>query len=167
MDCLVGVLVSLRKCPEEQIIGVEALSRLTICALDFREPKPGLYRADDTARDLILQFKDVVQRSVKAISPNVSASRRVDKLASDANAVTGFAYAAFENVAHSKFTTHLLHVSRPAFVGKARIPCDHKQPRQPRNRRCDLFDNAVYEIVLFSVPGHVLEWQNRNRRLVR
>jgi hypothetical protein len=59
----------------------------------------GLDCADDIARDLILQFEDVVECAVEAVSPDMGAGRGVDQLAGDAHAVLGFAHTAFEDVA--------------------------------------------------------------------
>ena len=55
----------------------------------------------------------------------------LDELCSDADAVGRPAHRAFERVAHPEFTPDLLHIDAVAFVGKARITSDHKEPADP------------------------------------
>jgi len=124
-------------------------------------------RAGDAGRDLILQLENVVERGVEAVGPDVSAGRRVDQLPADTHPVGGFAHAAFEHVAHAELLRHLLHIDRLALVGKGGIAGDDKEPRQPGDRRRDLLDHAIDEIVLLGIAGQVLKGQDRQRRLVR
>jgi hypothetical protein len=54
-----------------------------------------------------------------------------------------------------------------AFVGEARIACDHKQPMDMTKSSDDVLDDAIGEIVLSRLIAHVLKWQYGDRRLVR
>ena len=56
-------------------------------------------------------------------------------------------------------------IARPTRVPPALR--DDEQPRQPRDRRRDLLDHAIDEILLRGIAGHVLKGQDRQRRLVR
>src|SRR6516164_2854380 len=102
-----------------QIVGVEAIGRLADCAFDLGRPELGLDRTDDAARDLVLQFEDIVEGAVKAVGPDMRAARCVDELAGDAHAAAGFTYRTFEDVAHAQFARHLLNIDGPALVTEA------------------------------------------------
>ena len=158
---LFGEAIALRQRPQIVVVGVEAFGRLARSALDLRQPQPRFDRTDDAGGDLILQVKDVIERAIETVGPDVIAGDRVDQLPGDAHPVAGFAYRAFEQIAHAQFARHLLHVDRFAFVEKARIACDHKQPGQPGNRRRDLLDHAIRKILLLRVARHVLKRQHR------
>src|SRR5215831_9459286 len=71
-------------------------------ALDLGSDNPGRDGADNAAGDLVLNGKDVLKRTVVALGPDVMAARSVDKLRGDANAIAGFAHAAFKHVAHAE-----------------------------------------------------------------
>ena len=118
-------------------------------------------RAGHTGCDLVLQLKNVIERAVKAVSPDVSAGRRVDQLSGDAHPVAGFAHAAFEHVAHAQLARDLLHVNGLALVGEGGVASDDKEPRRARDCRRDLLDHAIDEILLLGIAGHVLERQHR------
>jgi hypothetical protein len=66
--------------------------------------------ADNFARDLVLQFEDVVERAVEAVRPNMRSGRRIDQLACDAHTAHGFAHTAFEDVAHAELAPDLAQV---------------------------------------------------------
>ena len=55
-------------------------------------------RVRDLARDLILQREEVGEIAVIAFGPDVLAGLGLDELRSDADAIAGFAQAAFEDV---------------------------------------------------------------------
>ena len=80
--------------------------------------------------------------------------------------VAGFADAAFEHIAHAEFAPDLPDVWRLALVGEARIARDHEQRRGTRQRRDDVLDDAVGEILLLGIAAHVLERQHGDGRLV-
>ena len=91
----------------------------------------------------------------------------IDKLTCDTHAISSLAHATFEYVADPKLAADLFHVDGPAFVGKTRIACDHKQPAKARQRHRDVFHDAIGEILLLRVGAEVLEGQHGNRGIVR
>jgi hypothetical protein len=90
----------------------------------------------------------------------VRARRGVVLLAGDAHSLAGFANTAFEHIAHAQFVRHLLHVNGLALVREARITGDDEEPRQARDRGRDFLDNAIHEIILFDIAGHILKGQH-------
>ena len=90
----------------------------------------------------------------------------LDQVAGDAHPVAALAHAAFEHIADAEFAADLLHIDRLALVGEARIAGDDEEPADARQRGDDLLDHAVGEIFLLRVAAHVLERQDRDRRLV-
>jgi hypothetical protein len=49
--------------------------------------------------------------------------------------------------------------------GKSRCARDHFQIRDPRQGVDDLFRKTVAEVLVLLIAAHVLEWQDRDRRL--
>ena len=80
-NALFGVLVTQLKRAQIPVAGIEAFGWLAECTLDLGRPESGPDRADDTARDLVLQFEDVVERAIKAVGPDMRAAGSVDQLA--------------------------------------------------------------------------------------
>src|SRR5262249_34467322 len=74
--------------------------------------------------DLVLHVKQVCDRFVEALGPNVIASFSVDQLRVDANTIAAALHAAFEDVAHVELASDLLHVRGLALVGECRVACD-------------------------------------------
>src|SRR5262245_32807213 len=73
-------------------------------------------RGDNGSCYLLLYCKDVLQHAVVALRPDVIAGQRVDQLAGYAYPVRRLAYAAFKDIADTKFLADLLDVGRLAFV---------------------------------------------------
>src|SRR5262245_38707605 len=90
----------------------------------------------------------------------------VDKLPSNPHSAPGLADAAFKDVTHPKFSSHLLHVYGPTLVGEARIASDDEEPAHSRQRGDNLFNYAISEIVLVAIAAQVIEWENRDGRLL-
>jgi len=108
---------------------------------------------------LILKIENVVQHPVEVVSPNVRGANRVNELACDAYPVASLSHATFENVLHTKVTSHLFNVDGPTPVSKTRIACYHEQPRQPRQRCGNFLDHPIGEIFLLWIAAHILERQ--------
>ncbi len=94
------------------------------------------------------------------------AGRAIDELRSDANAVAGFADAAFEDVAHAELAGDLLYIDGAALVGEAAVARDDEEPADSRQRRDDLLDHPVGEILLLGVAAQIGEGQHGDRRFV-
>src|ERR1700681_200874 len=88
------------------------------------------------------------------------ACRSLYQLAGNANATTRFPDAAFQHIAYAEFASDLIDIDSLAFVGEARIAGDHEQRLEARQRRDDVLDHAVGEILLLRIAGHVLERQH-------
>ena len=86
----------------------------------------GLKLVRQPGDNLVLHVKQVCDRSVEALGPNVIASFSVDQLRVDANTFAATLHAAFEDVAHVKLAPDLLHVRGLALVGECRVACDHE-----------------------------------------
>jgi hypothetical protein len=56
----------------------------------------------------------------------VLAALSFDQLRSDADAVAGFAQAAFEHIADAELTPDLLHINRAALVSEGGVARDHE-----------------------------------------
>ena len=77
-----------------------------------------LDRRDHPLGDLVLHRENVGEVAVVALGPDVVAGCGFDQLRGDADAVAGFAHAAFEHIAHAKLAANLLHIDGLALVGE-------------------------------------------------
>ncbi len=71
--------------------------------------------------------------------------------------------AAFEHVADAQFLRHHPHIGRAAFVGKARAPRDYGKTSEPAQRRDEVLDDTVGEVVLLGVTAEIAERQHHDR----
>src|SRR5262249_54211279 len=124
-------------------------------------------RADHARGDLILQIEDIIERALEAIRPQVTASGGIDQLSGDAHAVRRLAYAAFEQIANTEFTTDLLRIESPPFEREAGITGNDEQPAHARQRGGDVLDDAVRKVFLLRIAAEVCERKHGNRRPVR
>ena len=76
----------MRQCAQIKIISVQIVRPFALRPFDLGLAQTRLYRADNTQRDFILKRKDVAQRVIIALSPDVSAGRRFNQLRGDAHA---------------------------------------------------------------------------------
>ena len=77
-----------------------------------------------------------------------------------------FADATFQDVTNAQLATDLPDVRRFALVGEGRVARDDEQRFEARQRRDDVLDDAVGEVLLLGIAAHVLERQHRDGRLV-
>src|SRR5260370_32892066 len=91
----------------------------------------------------------------------------IDELSRDAHPVWRFANAAFQHVAHTKLAPDHLHVDGAPLVCEARIAGDDEQRLEMRQRRDDVLDHSISEVVLFRITAHVGEWQYSDGGLIR
>src|SRR5215470_14212582 len=91
---------------------------------------------------------------------------RIKQLRGYADAVSSLANGALQHIHDPKFFADLFHVHRPTLVGEARIPGDHEEPTDARQRGDDLLDLAIRKIPLFRVTTQVLERQHCDGWLV-
>ncbi len=97
----------------------------------------------------------------------MSPSGGIDELSRDAHSVGGFPDAAFQHVAHPKLAPDHLHVDGAPLVCEARIAGDDEQRLEMRQRRDDVIDHSISEVVLFRITAHVGEWQYSDGGLIR
>src|SRR5262245_27353430 len=97
------------------VVGIEALGRLMLRTLYLRLFKPWRDRPHDTCSHLVLQLKDILQRTVEAVCPEMRARGHIDQLCGDPQPVGRLAHATFKHIAYPQFASDLLHVYRPAF----------------------------------------------------
>ena len=165
-DGLPGALIQVRPAAQIVVVGVEALGRLALGALDLRPLELRRDRADDARGHLILQLEDIVERAFEAVRPEMRRGRSVDELPGDAHPVRRLAHAAFQHVAHAQFAADLPHVDRAALVGEAGVARDDEQPAHARQRRDDVLHHAVGEVLLLGIAAQVQERQDGDRGLV-
>jgi hypothetical protein len=92
---------SLPRRAQHQVVGVETLGPFARDARHLGLPQARLDRSDDAQRDLVLQGKDIIDRAVVTLSPQMRPVRRVEKLSGNANAIAISAYTALEDIAHA------------------------------------------------------------------
>ncbi len=83
----------------------------------------------------------------------------VDQLAGDTQPGSRLAHTAFQYEPHTQFPGHLAHIHRAALVGEAGVAGDDEQLLEARQRRDDVFDHAIGEVILFGIATHVVKGQ--------
>src|SRR5262249_44474592 len=111
---------------QEVVVSVEALGWFPSRTLDLRALQPWLNGPHRFCGHLILQVEYVLQGTIKAVRPNVSAGGRVDELPSEPHAISCLAHAPLEHVTHAEFARDLFYVDGPALVSEAGVPRDDK-----------------------------------------
>ena len=139
------------------VVRAKVLRPLAARALDLGKSDRRLQRPCNPLGDLVLQVKDVLERAINAIGPDVRAAGRIDQLHGDAQAVSRLLHAAFQHVAHAELATDLLHVDCLSLVDEGRVACDDEEGTDTRQGRSDRFDHAVSEIFLLGIARHVVE----------
>ena len=166
-DGIPGPPMKIRHAAQIIVVGVQALGRLSLGPFDLGALELRRYRAHHALGHLVLQFENVVERAFEAICPEMCSRGGIDQLPGDPHAGGGLAHAALEHVADAQFAADLFHIDRAALVGEARIARDDEQPADARQRRDDVLDHAVGEVLLLRVAAQIQKWQNRDRRFVR
>src|SRR5689334_6356354 len=95
---------------------VEALGRFAHRTLPLGI---GNGRGDRDSRsfgNLVLHRKNIGEIAVVSLGPNVVAGQRLDQLGSDTESIARLAYAAFEDIAHTKIASDLFNVDGTALV---------------------------------------------------
>src|SRR5262245_29685913 len=103
---------------------------------------------NDRAHDVVLDRKNVLERAVVVLGPSMGPGGNVDQLSRDANAISGLARAAFQQIADAQFAPDPAHVYCSTLVLKARITSDDEQLGEAGELCDDVFDNAVNDIFL-------------------
>src|SRR3982074_2114363 len=114
--------------------------------------------------DWVLQIEHSGKWPIEPVGPEVSAGLALDELTADPHALAGLAHAAFQDVADAKFAADPPDVDHLALVGEGRIAGYHEQRLEARQRRYDVLDHAVGEVLLLRITAYVLERQHGDRR---
>src|SRR5437763_17220487 len=104
--------------PYRPIPGIELIWVLTLRVPNLSCDNARRDRAGNASGDLVLDGKDVSQFAVVAIRPQMMASRCLDELCGDANAIAGASHTAFEHVAHAELAPDFADVNRRTLVGE-------------------------------------------------
>jgi hypothetical protein len=145
---------------------IDAVGLLGRGPITFFRVQVRLDGRDHAFRDVVLNGKDVLELAIIARGPDMLACLRVDQLRGDADASGRRLDAALQDVAHAELTGDLPDVDGLALEGKARVPGDHEQPAQTRERRGDLLGDAVRQVIVAQIAAHIVERQHRDRGLV-
>ncbi len=150
----------MRQRAHHQVPCIHAVRRFALGAKIFRRIELRLDRGDDRLGDFILHREYVGKIAVVALGPDMAAGGDVVELCGDAHAVAALAHAALDHVADAEFLGDLLQVHGLALVDERRIACDHEEPAQLGQCGDDVLADAVGEIVLLRIAGHVGEGQH-------
>jgi hypothetical protein len=91
----------MRQSAHHQVIPVEIFRPLPLDPLDLGRPEGRLDCRDRADRDLVMQRKNVVERAVVTLGPDMRAALRLNQLRGDAHPVARLAQRAIEHVAHA------------------------------------------------------------------
>ena len=97
------------------------LSQCTTTALN------GAKRACNGLGHVSLDRQQILERSVVAVTPDVSPGRGVDQLGSDTRALGRGLQAAFKHVADAKVAPDLADIDRLVLVGRGRVAGDDEE----------------------------------------
>jgi hypothetical protein len=119
LGIVLGVLTEMLQTLQQRIvglwiIGLRMLDLSLLCVGEIHRE-----RRDNSPYDIVLQSKNVAERPVVAVSPNVVPADSVDELRVDPHLVALPLYAALYNVAHTQLFGDLLRFDGFAFVGRA------------------------------------------------
>ena len=110
---------------------------------------------DNGPSDLVLDGKHVLQLSIVALGPTVSAGDGVDELRGDADAIASAANAAFEHVADAELAADLPDIDRLALVLKAEL---RAMTNSSENRDSSVMMSSVMPSLKYSCSGSPLRF---------
>ena len=156
------VFVGVPETPEQVIPRLQAGGGLAQCLVGFVVPNRRVERYDDAAGNLFLHRKHIDQVSVEAFRPYMVASGRLHQLSADANPIARATHAPLQDIADPKGTTDLLGVHHLPLVRERRVAGNYKEPPK-LGQRCDqVVGDAIREVLLVTVAGHIVERQHGN-----
>ena len=107
---------------------------------------------NNTARDLVLNFKNISDFAVEALSPDVIAAfPRIDELDINPQTLVRPPGAAFENIFDAQIAGDLTNVRGLALVGEGRVPGDDEEAGHIRQIRDDVLGQPVSEELLLGI----------------
>ena len=117
-------------------------------------------------RDIVLHRKQVIDRPVVTLRPDVAAGSGFDELGGHANPLTHRLDAALENIFHVEVATYLSDVDRIALIDPGGIPSDDDKVLGVGEISNDVLGDPICEPLPFWIVPNIVEGQNRNRRLI-
>src|SRR6186997_104827 len=81
---------------QDKVIGIEAIRPLALDALNFGSTQARLDGANDVQSDLVLKRKNVIERTIEALGPQMASTSRLDHLGCDAYTIAVFTQASLE-----------------------------------------------------------------------
>ena len=90
----------------------------------------------------------------------------IHELRRDPDAVSRPAHAPLNHVSGTERAANIAHVHGFPAKRECGVACDHREFAETGELGDHILRHAVTEIDLLGIAAHVLEWQNRNRRLV-
>jgi hypothetical protein len=115
---------------------------------------------DDAACDVILNIKEVRQRAVVAVTPDVIACARLQKMNVDADPFSSPPHTAFDDISYAEVVSDLSHIGSGAFVGKGGVPSDEEERVDPRKLCNDVLCDPLSKVILLRGSIHVGEGEN-------
>src|SRR5579872_861101 len=101
------------------IVCIQPFGRLAPGPLDLGAFECWCDGPDDTQGHSVLQAKNVVQRAVELIRPEMSVARRIDQLTINANPPLRLAHTSFQDVPDSELVANCLNIHGSRFVDEA------------------------------------------------
>ena len=124
--------------------------------------KADLQRLDDLLRHIVLNREDVGKIAIIPLRPGMAAALAVDQLTGHAYPVARLAHAALQHVMHAKCPRDILNIAAFPFEGEAGVAGDDEQALEAGQLGDDILGDAIGEIVLLRIAGHIGEGQHRD-----
>src|SRR5262249_33721855 len=151
-----GVLKVFSGSAQVVAVCIETARRLSFRALPLSARNAWSYRTNYAGSHLILEIKDILQRSIISVRPKMGARSCINQLACYPYAIAGSSHAPFENITDPQISGHLLDVDRFALEGEGGVPRDDEELRIAGESRNDLFDDSIRKVLLLRISAHVL-----------
>src|SRR5438128_387236 len=105
--------------------------------------------------DFILQSKNVFQRPVIALGPQVIVLGGINQLGSDAHLSVGLAYAAFQHVPYTQLFAQFWYFYCLPFVKEGGVTRNDKEARDTGEGTGEVLGDTIAKILLLRVAAHV------------
>lgn len=104
--------------------------------------------AGDLSRDPVLELEQVRARPLVAIRPQLLARLGIDQLHGDAQTIATTTNGALDHIGDPELGSHFADIDETTLVGEGRLAGDDEEIANARQRRGDLLDDAIDEIVV-------------------
>src|SRR5262245_37085985 len=130
---------------------------------DLRINELEVERDRNPARNFVLEREHIARIAVEPLCPQMHIGLGIDQLGTDADLVARSPATASEYIAYAQLTTNLLGVDRLVAIGERGVARDYQHVREPRQIHCQIFGDAVREILLLGVAAEVRKGQDDDR----